>query len=617
MADSTLSRDQQQFGSALLQNLPGIVYRCKYDSNWSIDNIQGICEPITGYSAAELIQNKQSIRNLIIESYREKYLLKWLTCLNNKTIFQDEYLIITKDGSNKWVSEQGVGIYNEHGQVIAIEGFITDITERKLAELALFNEKERLRITLQSIGDGVITTDEHGKITMLNQVAEEITGWAHEHAIGRDFDEVFNIFDETTNCKCASPIQQVLETHEVVKLSPNTVLIAKDGVKRFIGDTAAPIKDAAGKILGIVVVFRDVTQERLQAYREQYTAFHDVLTGLHNRAYFEDTLSSMNEPDTLPISIIFGDLNGLKLTNDVFGHQEGDQLLVNIGRILKRFSGEKGIVARYGGDEFSLLLPNTSEQEAEKICKEIKLACKEAKHEPISLNIALGYATKNRVNDNIYDILNKAEEDMYSKKLVESKEFQRAIIASLTKLLKSKSSETEEHTRRMVKLSFALGKAFGLAEPNLEELRLLAVLHDIGNISIKNSILGKPGSLTESEWQEIKKHPQTGFRIAQTSPELVHIADAILSHHERWDGQGYPQGLSNRDIPLISRMLAIVDAYEAMTGYRVYKQAISHEAAMNEIERNSGSQFDPYLVNLFIKIMDEQPELREIDASTS
>lgn len=264
-----------------------------------------------------------------------------------------------------------------------------------------------------------------------------------------------------------------------------------------------------------------------------------------------------------------------------------------------------------------MLLPNTSEQETEKICKEIKLACKEAKHEPISLNIALGYATKNRVNDNIYDILNKAEEDMYSKKLVESKEFQRAIIASLTKLLKSKSSETEEHTRRMVKLSFALGKAFGLAEPNLEELRLLAVLHDIGNISIKNSILGKPGSLTESEWQEIKKHPQTGFRIAQTSPELVHIADAILSHHERWDGQGYPQGLSNRDIPLISRMLAIVDAYEAMTGYRVYKQAISHEAAMNEIERNSGSQFDPYLVNLFIKIMDEQPELREIDASTS
>ena len=237
-----------------------------------------------------------------------------------------------------------------------------------------------------------------------------------------------------------------------------------------------------------------MTQERLQAYREQYTAFHDVLTGLHNRTYFEDTLSSMNEPDTLPISIIFGDLNGLKLTNDVFGHQEGDQLLVNIGRILKRFSGEKGIVARYGGDEYSLLLPNTSEQEAEKICKKIKLACKEAKHEPISLNIALGYATKNRVNDNIYDILNKAEEDMYSKKLVESKEFQRAIIASLTKLLKSKSSEMEEHTRRMVKLSFALGKAFGLAEPNLEELRLLAVLHDIGKISIKNSILGKPGS---------------------------------------------------------------------------------------------------------------------------
>lgn len=612
MIESKLLKDTQHFSSILLQNIPGMVYRCKTNSNRSIESVQGLCEEITGFTAAELLNTNITISHLVKESQREKYMRKWLNCLNNQATFQEEYAINTKNGTEKWVSEQGVGIYDETGKAVAIEGFITDVTEHRLSDLALYTEKERLRITLQSIGDGVITTDNQGKITMLNKVAEEITGWSQRCAQGKDFDQVFNIYDADTKQKSNSPIDQVLQTGKVVELAQNTILLAQDGTKRYISDSAAPIKDSLGNIFGIVVVFRDVTKERIQESKIRYATYHDVLTGLHNRLYFEETLSSFNNKASLPLTIIYGDLNGLKLTNDVFGHEHGDQLLINTGQILKKCSGQAGIVSRYGGDEFTILLPNTTEKQAELICEDIKLAGQQAYHKPVAISLALGYATKKKDSDNIYDILKKAEESMYSNKLVESKRFQAAIITSLTELLSNKSSETVEHSYRMTRLALALGKAFGLSEPRLKEVKLLADLHDIGNIGIKNSILGKPGALTPEEWVEIKKHPQTGFRIAQTSSELVQIAEGILAHQERWDGQGYPQGLAARDIPLISRIIAIVDAYEAMTGYRVYKESISHEAAMGEIQDNSGLQFDPYLVKLFVKIMEEQPDLRII-----
>jgi len=164
-----------------------------------------------------------------------------------------------------------------------------------------------------------------------------------------------------------------------------------------------------------------------------------------------------------------------------------------------------------------------------------------------------------------------------------------------------KSQETEEHAERMVQLSKLIGHAMALTESQMNELELLSTLHDIGKMGVSAEILSKPGKLSESEWAEIRKHPEIGFRIAQATSELIPIAEYILYHHERWDGKGYPEGLIGEKIPLLSRIIAIVDAFDAMTNDRAYRSAMTRPEAMEEIRKNSGTQFDPDISRVFLE----------------
>lgn len=595
---------QNQFLNRLITNLPGMVYRCAYmDGNMEIEYVRGLCYELTGYQPEEMINSGRSGIDLIQDEYKEQTWLNQLTHLNNHTMFQNEFPITTKSGQTKWVWQQGVGVYDDKGEVIAIEGFITDITERKMADLDLHNEKELLRITLQSIGDAVIATDENGKITMMNKIAEEITCWRQEDCIGLDFDVVFNICNKATNQRCESPIKQVLETGQVVDLQDDTILITRDGSHRDITDSAAPIRGSSGDIYGIIVVFRDVTKNRLLQKEIHYINYHDRLTGLYNRAYFEQKIQQFNAKKYLPIPILMGDVNGLKLANDVYGHEAGDQLLSNIANILRNCTKDTDVIARWGGDEFVILMPNTTTAEAEETRQNIYRMCKETPNEHIALSISIGGATRTRLNENVFDVLRKAEDAMYANKLLESKNFRTKVIDSLQKTLFKNTYETPEHTARVQELSAGIGAALNLTEQRLDELKLLSVLHDVGKIAIKESILSKPGPLSAEEWVEMKKHPEIGYRIAQTVPELVPIAEAILSHHERWDGNGYPQGLTQKNIPLTARIVSICVAYDVMTNDQVYKNAIEPKAALAEIAANAGSQFDPNLVGVFLKLM--------------
>ena len=165
--------------------------------------------------------------------------------------------------------------------------------------------------------------------------------------------------------------------------------------------------------------------------------------------------------------------------------------------------------------------------------------------------------------------------------------------------LYEKSNETEEHSKRIETYCHAIGRKLHLSSKEMDELSLLALLHDIGKVSIDPNILKKPGPLTPEEWEEMKRHTQIGYRIAQVTPELAVVADLILSHHERWDGNGYPRGLKEGEIPLSCRILSVADAYDAMTNDRVYRKAMSNEKAVYELEKNSGTQFEPSIVRLF------------------
>jgi len=350
-----------------------------------------------------------------------------------------------------------------------------------------------------------------------------------------------------------------------------------------------------------------IADEELDFQNEEisYIDCHDVLTGLYNRIYFEEEKKRLNTARQLPVSIIVGDINGLKLINYGLGQAMGDEVLIETAKILKKCCREKDIISRIGGGEFSILLPRTDSQAAQQVCSRIYDVCRGCIFigSEIYPSISLGYATKMTKTETMDDILMAAEKSMSQKKLLESESAHNAIIASIKAIMFEKSQKTEEHAERMVQLSKSIGLAMSFTDDQLNELELLATLHDIGKVSIPNAILSKSGKLSDEEWVVIKKHPETGFRIAQATSALAPIANYILCHHERWDGKGYPQGLLGKQIPLLSRIVAIVDSFDAMTNDRTYRKAMTKEEAIEEIRRCSGTQFDPEISQLFINLL--------------
>jgi diguanylate cyclase (GGDEF)-like protein/PAS domain S-box-containing protein len=281
--------------------------------------------------------------------------------------------------------------FNEENLLFSI---IFDVTDREKYKERLYLEKELLRTTLLSIGDGVVTTNEIGRITSINKVAEEITGWKDEEPKNKPFEEVFRLISEETGERVENPVEKVLQTGRIIGLANHTALITKDGQWVPIADSAAPIVDKQGKTYGVVMVFRDITQEKEWQEKILYLSYYDTLTGLYNRRFMEEELKRQEQKGNLPLSVIMADVNGLKLANDVFGHAEGDKLLQKAAEAIKKCCRKDDMVCRWGGDEFLVVLPNTSAKTAEEVIKRIKIACLSYGTEHLRLSIALGAATR-------------------------------------------------------------------------------------------------------------------------------------------------------------------------------------------------------------------------------
>jgi diguanylate cyclase (GGDEF)-like protein/PAS domain S-box-containing protein len=512
-----------------------------------------------------------------------------------------EELHIYPNGEQGWIRTSKVPLRDSNGEIFGLLGVFEDITKKKYAEQELYYEKERLKITLLAIGDAVITTDQNMKITLINPVAEALTGWDAKDALGKEVGLVLTLENEMTGIKGRNPIKEVLLNLKTVELENKYSIVSKQGHKRTIEDSAAPILGENGDILGVVMVFRDVTDKKIKQDEILYLSYHDSLTKLYNRRYIEEKMKQIEELEHYPLSIILGDINGLKMVNDVLGHYEGDRFLKEASRILTESCRQSDIVARWGGDEFLILLPNTNASEAEMICESINKKCAELASMSIKLSISLGYAVRKNDNEEITKTINTAEEVMYTQKMLNSRSYRYSILDSFRKTLFEKSHETEEHANRLMRLSKHMGEVMNLPQTTLQELELLGVLHDIGKIGVPDSILNKPGKLDEDEWVVMKRHSEIGSRITQSVPEFDRISDYILSHHERWDGKGYPRGLKGEEIPIQSRILSIVDAYDAMTSERPYHSPMTHEDALQELIKNAGKQFDPELIQLVIK----------------
>jgi len=559
------------------------------------------------------IDNKE--RLLSINSSGQKLLNisnKNIIGKNIKDIWPDYYKFSSNDYKNPEEKEYAVFykyskefIYDVHidpiidnKKTLIYKIFILrDITDKINAEKALRQSEEKFRSIFDNSLDGIYQSTLDGKYIDVNPSLVKMLGYeSREELISK------NIKKDIYYSEKDRP-----QLNERGKLFV-TSLKKKDGAIVWVEISSRVVYEGSTPLYyeGIV---RNIDERKKSEEEIKYLSYHDFLTGLYNRYFFEEELKRLDSERLFPISVVIIDINGFKLVNDTFGHEKGDEILKNTAKILKTCFRKEDIVARYGGDEFIIILPSTTEVVAVSIVARIHDLFKQKFYKEFIMSLSIGVATKESIEQNINELIKIAEDNMYKHKLIEKQSLHSSMITSLEKALEERNYETHEHMRRMKSLALKLGKKLNFSEEKLDELSLLSSLHDIGKIAISDNIMLSPLKLTNEEFEIMKKHTEIGFRIANSNSELASIARGILSHHERWDGKGYPMGLEGKSIPITARTISIIDAYDAMTNDRPYRKAHSKEYAIKELLKYAGKQFDPVLVEQFISIITNEKVL--------
>ncbi|MBI4858617.1 MAG: diguanylate cyclase [Acetobacterium woodii] len=365
-------------------------------------------------------------------------------------------------------------------------------------------------------------------------------------------------------------------------------------------------RDENNEPLRFISTLSNITKRKINEEEILFLSYSDPLTRLKNRAYMKKQFEVLVHQKNVHYFIIMCDINGLKLTNDAFGHQEGDQMLIAVSNVLRRMCRPTDMISRWPGDEFVILLKDVDQEGVCQLIRDITDEIEKIRDFHLNISVAMGYAENNAELKSPEDVLNLAENRMYRNKLMESNSSRNATIRSLARTLHEKSTETEAHTMRITQLSKALGSRLNLRKDQMDELELLSLLHDIGKIGIPEYILDKPAKLSNEEWKIIKTHPEIGYRIAKSTPALEHIAEDIMAHHEKYDGTGYPNGLKAEAIPYLGRIINVVDSFDVMTHSRSYKKASDLSYAINELKACSGTQFDPEIVAAFLKMIEDE-----------
>lgn len=579
---------------SFLKNMPLPVW--VEDSNEKILFINRACEEVYNISYNEV--KEKTTKEIFTQDIYKTYSKKIKECIN---ALKPQTYLNEINGEEKQCYM--FPLISDDGDVNGVACIIIDITDEKKQHIELKYQKDILRTIIDSLPEVIFYKDKECRYVGYNKQFKDFYD-------ERGITEIMGKTDMDICCDKVTAEAYIDEDLKIMESGQSTylenVFIDKNGNKYVEESLKVPVIDENGESWGIVGLARNITGRKLLEEKLRHLSYTDNLTGLYNRTYFEEKISELNKEEHLPLGIIMGDVNGLKLINDSFGHLDGDRLLREIAWVLDKVCGKEGFVFRWGGDEFMILMPNCDEEQCGNVIARIEGECNSREFTYIKLSIAMGGVVKHSVDEDNYKFIKEVEEIVYRQKLLERDSVTSTMLISLQKGLEAKNMETEEHGERVGEYAIRIGKTLGLKMSELDELKIVSKLHDIGKIAIDEKILLKPGKLTKDEFEIMKTHTEKGYRIINASSMLGNVAKCVLTHHERWDGRGYPLGIAGEDIPLISRIVAIADSYDVMTNHRVYKKAMTKEAAIIELKRCSGSQFDPSLVEIFINNLNEE-----------
>ena len=500
------------------------------------------------------------------------------------------------DGTQMWIEGDYICLYDKKGRIIGHFGNQQDVTLRKEAEKLLKASQLRYDQLAERSRSVTWEVDTKGCYTFISPVSELVFGYKPEQMIDKMYFYDLCYDQETSNNLRVSVLEKQREITDFELKLRN-----KDNGVVWGLTNAFPVLDANGDTIAYKGIYIDITYLKESQDKIKYLSFHDQLTGLYNRRFFEEEIKRLDAKENYPLSLVMIDANGLKLINDTFGHKAGDLVLKKIAEILKREFRSDDVIARVGGDEFVILLPNTDSAAVEKIIERVKKAASKEKVEGIEVSVAYGWDTKSDPYTHIDDVFKRADTKMYSQKNSERLQIRTQSIERIIQILFNKAPLEENHAKRVSQISVNIGQELGLSEVEINKLKMSGFFHDIGKIAINEEILNKK-IVDKDDWKEYRRHSEIGYSILSSANKYVGIAEEVLYHHEYYNGEGYPEGLKGEEIPLNSRIIAIANHYDALLKGRFYKEAIEATEAIEVIKKEAGKKFDPNIVEAFLKV---------------
>ncbi len=645
-AEEVLRHSEQRYQS-LVAATAQITWRIPADGRGTIDDASW--RAFTGQTAEQL--RGENWLEAVHPDDRDQVHAAWRVALMHGEICTTQFRLRRHDGVYRDILERGVPLRDPQGTITEWVGISIDMTDQRRAEREVQELSALQSVILGSADYSIISADSSRIIRTFNPAAELMLGYSASEVIGRmtpddlyDPEEVVRRAREMSR-KVGRPVKPgyelfALATARSIPQEREWTYVRKDGTRVPISLSVTPLRDADGIVTGSLHIARDITERKAwEAERERLLAQaldradRDPLTDLFNHRAFHETLERETLralADGTPLAVAVLDMDNFKFFNTVYGHLAGDQVLRQVAHTLQETSRAGDTPARFGGDEFALVLPGLERIHAEQLADTLRermartLFHPPGSDAPVPLSLSIGVAVIPSEAPTALEAIRLADLRLRETKKGQGKALPEAerlaadlarsrqgfdMLLGLVTAVDDKDRYARRHSEDVLLICLMLARKLGVSPEDRQALATAALLHDIGNVGVPDTILRKPGPLTDDEWDAVRRHPTMGALIVGAVPGFEDVQDIIRQHHERPDGSGYPWGLPNAELSLPSRILAVANAYCALTSDRPYRAALSVPEARRVLEQGKGSVWCDFCVAAFLEEITIEPTL--------